>query len=82
MYAKIAYEFWKKRTAVSSACSLSCEESERNWHSLVKKVKEAGILFDKPKREKPKAVLTSKNITAVAENVCEQQWNISETSFR
>ena len=59
---------------------------------LVKKVKETGILIDKPKREKPKTVLTPENITAVAESVCEaattlihrrsQQLNISETLLR
>ena len=58
----------------------------------MKKVKETGILIDKPKREKPKAVHTPKNIAAVAESVCEmastsfhrhsQQLNISETSLR
>ena len=59
---------------------------------LVKKVKETGILIDKPKREKPKTVRTPENIAAVEENVCEapstsiqlrsQQLNISETSLR
>ena len=34
---------------------------------LVKKLKETGILIDKPKREKPKTVHTPENI---AENVC------------
>ena len=38
---------------------------------LVKKVKETGILIDKPKREKPKTVRTLDHITAVAESVCE-----------
>ena len=38
---------------------------------LVKKVKETGIHIDKPKREKPKTVLTPENIAAVAERVCE-----------
>ena len=33
---------------------------------LVKKVKETGILIDKPKREKPKTVGTSENIAVVA----------------
>ena len=33
---------------------------------IVKKVKEAGILIDKPKREKPKTVRTPENIAAVA----------------
>ena len=37
---------------------------------LVKKVKVTGILSDKPKREKPKAVHTPENIAAVAETVC------------
>ena len=37
---------------------------------LVKKVKETGILRDKPKREKPKTWRTPKNIAAVLENVC------------
>ena len=57
---------------------------------LVEKVKETGILMDKPKPEKPKAVHTSENITAMAQSVCEapstsihrrcQQLKISETS--
>ena len=38
---------------------------------LVKKVKETGILIDKPKREKPETVRRNENITAVAERVCE-----------
>ena len=38
---------------------------------LVKKVKETGILINKPKREKPKTVCTTENIAAVAESVCE-----------
>ena len=60
---------------------------------LVKKIKEAGILIDKPKREKPKTVPTPDNIAVVAESVREaapstsihrrsQQLNISETSLR
>ena len=59
---------------------------------LLKKVKETGVLIDKPKREKPKTVHTSENIAAVAESVCEapstsihrrsQQLNISELSLR
>ena len=58
----------------------------------MEKVKETGILIDKPKREKPKTVHTSENIAAVAESVFEapstiihrhsQQLNISETSLR
>ena len=58
---------------------------------LVKKLKETGILSDKPKRVKPKTVRTPENITAVAESVCEgpstsilrrsQQLNISETAL-
>ena len=40
---------------------------------LVKKVKETGILIDKPKREKPKTVRTPENITDVGESVCEAQ---------
>ena len=39
--------------------------------NLVKKVKETGILIDKPKREKPKLVRTPENIAVVAESVCE-----------
>ena len=56
-----------------------------------KKVKETGILIDKPKREKPKTVRTPENIAAVAESVSEapstslhrrsQQLNISETAL-
>ena len=59
---------------------------------LVKKVKETGIIIDKPKREKPKTVRTPENIAALTESVCEapstsihrrsQQLNISETSLR
>ena len=59
---------------------------------IVKKVKETGVLVEKPKREKTKAVRTPENIAAVAESVCEapstsihrrsQQLNISETSLR
>ena len=70
--------FWKKRSTVSSICSLACE-----------KVKETGILINKPKREKPKTVCAPENIAAVAESVCEapstsihrrsQELNISET---
>ena len=59
---------------------------------LVKKVKETGILIDKPKHEKPKTMCTPENIVAVAESVREapsasvyrrpQQLNFSETSLR
>ena len=76
MCPETAYGFCKKRSTVSY---------------LVKKVKETGILIDKPKREKLKTVLTPDNIAAVAESVCEapstsihcrpQQLNISETNF-
>ena len=38
---------------------------------LVKKMKETGILIDKPKREKPTTVCAPENIAAVAESVCE-----------
>ena len=58
----------------------------------MKKVKEASILIDKPKGEKPKTVHTLENIAAVAESMCKatsasihrrsQQLNISETSLR
>ena len=68
------------------------EEPTAYFRYLVKKVKETGILIDKPKREKPKTVRTPVNIAAVAESVCEasstsihgrsQQLNISETSLR
>ena len=40
-------------------------------HYLVKKVKETGILIDKPKFEKPKTVRTPENIAAVTESVRE-----------
>ena len=56
---------------------------------LVKKVKETGILINKPKLEKSKAVRTLENIAAGTESICEaqstsihrrsQQLNISET---
>ena len=58
----------------------------------MKKVKETGILIDKPKPEKTKTMQTPENIAAVAERVCaapstsihrrSQQLNISETSLR
>ena len=38
---------------------------------LVKKVKESGILIDKPKREMPKTVRIPESIAAVTEIVCE-----------
>ena len=60
MSAKIAYEFWKKRSTIISVCWLSCE-----------KLKETGILIDKPKHEKSKTVRTTDNIAAVAESKCE-----------
>ena len=66
--------------------------TEEPSYGAVKKVKETGILIDKPKRDKPKTVRTPENIAAVAESVCEapstsihrrcQQLNISETSLR
>ena len=40
-------------------------------HYLVEKVKETGILIDKPKREKAKTVHTPENIANVAENLYE-----------
>ena len=40
-------------------------------HYLVKKVKEIGIIIDKPKREKPKTMHTYENIAAVIKIVCE-----------
>ena len=71
------------------------EEKHRQLRMSVilwKKVKETGILIDKPKREKPKTVHTHENIAVLAESVCEapsalihrrsQQLNISETSLR
>ena len=61
-------------------------------HYLVKKVKETGILIDKPKRENPKSVRTPENIAAVAESMCEapstsihrrsQQLNTSQILLR
>ena len=61
-------------------------------HYLAKKVKETGILIDKPIREKPKAVHTLENTAAVAQSVRQapstsihrrsQQLKISETSLR
>ena len=43
-------------------------------HYLLKKMKEIGILIDKQKREKPKTVLTSENIAAVAESFAQRPW--------
>ena len=43
----------------------------------VKKVKETGILINKPKCEKPKTVRTPENVAAVA--ILSQQLNISKT---
>ena len=61
-------------------------------HYLVKKVKEADILIDKAKREKPKIVHTPENIAVVAGSVHEalstsihrrtQELNILDTSWR
>ena len=49
---------------------------------LVNKVKkETGILIDKPKREKPKTVLTPENIAAVTESVHEAPININSPAF-
>ena len=45
-------------------------------------MKETGILVDKPKREKPKTVLTPENIAAVAESVCEAPSNQFPSFFR
>ena len=53
------YGFRKKR----------CFSSAPKVRYLVKKVKETGVLIDKPKREKSKTVRTPENIAAVAE-VC------------
>ena len=58
MCAKIVYGFYKK----------ICTPYVRY---LMKKVKETGILIDKPKRENPKTVRTPENIAVVAESVCE-----------
>ena len=50
---------------------------------LVKKVKETGILIDKPKREKPKTVHSPENFAICVVNIkSPQQLNISETSLR
>ena len=59
---------------------------------LVKKVKETGLLIDKPKREKPRTERTPVNIATVTESVCEapstsihlrsQQLNISDRLLR
>ena len=53
---------------------------------LVKKVKETGILIDKPKREKPKTMRTPENTAADVPSTSihrrSQQLNISETSLR
>ena len=71
----------------------NCEASSALYvRYLGKKVKETGVLNDKPKREKPKTVRIPEHIAAVAESVCEvpstsihrrsQLLNISETLFR
>ena len=59
---------------------------------FAKKVRETGLLIDKPTRDRPKTVRTPENIAAVAESVREspgtsvhrrsQQLDISETSLR
>ena len=48
---------------------------------LLKKVKETGILVDKPKREKPKTVHTPENTAAVPESVCEAPSASIQPSF-
>ena len=45
--------------------------SAPDFRYLVKKVRETGILIDKPKRKKPKPERTPEDIAAVAESVCE-----------
>ena len=64
---------------VCENCVRILEEEKDRY--LVKKVKETGILVDKPKREKPKTVRTPENIVAVAETVCEEPTNINSLSF-
>ena len=49
--------------------------------NIVKKVKETGILIDKPKREKPKTVRTPDKIAAVTESVCEAPSTSLHLSF-
>ena len=81
MFEKILADFGRR--AIPSASYVSY---------IVKKVKETGILIDKPKRKIPKTVGTLENIAAMAESECEalltsihsrsQQLNISETSLR
>ena len=58
---------------LQNVCEILEEEKHRLSYVryLVKKVKEIGILIDKPKREKPKTVRTPENIAAVAESVRE-----------
>ena len=69
-----------------------CAPSAPYVRYLVKKMKETGILIDKPQHEKPKIVRTPQNIAAVAERMREvpstsihrrsQQLNISQTSLK
>ena len=64
------------------------EEEKHHQLRMFVKLKETGIVSDKPKRERPKTVRTVENIAAVAESVSEassisihrrsQQLNISE----
>ena len=90
---------WKTMVMLQNVCQYCVrifkEEKHRQLHMFVilrKKVKVTGILIDKPKHKKPKAVLTSENIVAVEESVREdpstsihrlsQQLNITETLLR
>ena len=60
---------------VCENCVRNLEEEKhrqiRMFAILWKKVKETGILIDKPKREKPKTAPTTENIPAVTESVHE-----------
>ena len=90
-YCDITFKIMVMFQKVFKNCVRILEEEQRRRY-LVKKVKETGILIDKPKREKSKTVGTSENIAAVTESVCEapstsihrhsQQLNISETLLR
>ena len=84
----INFTYLPNETKTSRHFSLSAGiRSRLSWISstapyvryLEKKVKETGILIDKPKHKKPKTVRTPENIVAVAE--IEHSGDIIEINF-
>ena len=73
MCAKIAYGFWKKRSTVSSVCSLSCEKSERKREKpKTARTSENIAAVTESVCEEPSTLIHGRS----------QKLNISETSLR